>query len=127
MPNQLTVVSERRGLRYRALRYRVALSGLYVQATRLQDVGEVLKLENALNPYNIPQAFWGNEGPSPTGGTVINPPKGYPSKILPGATVGHFLLQMFSGVLTELAAGAYDAAVIADQDIYIEFDGASYK
>lgn len=127
MPNTLKVVSTNhlRSLKGRSIRYNVRLTGAYVQAVRGANTGEVLNLGTATGT-NEPEQYWGYQGPSPTGGKVINSPAGTNGKILPGADGLHWLLQLWVGA-NELAAGNYTAGQLADLDIYIEFDGPSYK
>jgi hypothetical protein len=105
------------------IRYQVTLSGLYVQHTRGQDVGEVIDLTKALpNATGVPRAYWGNRGASRV--YLINPGgTGYSMSIVPGADLLHWLLVVYSAIATELAAGAYPAGLTTDLDIIIEASG----
>jgi hypothetical protein len=49
--------------------------------------------------------------------------------ILPGADAFHWILKIFSGVATELAAGTYAAnapGLLTDNDIVLEFTGFAF-
>lgn len=126
MPNVLTIKNVSPMMKIRKIRYQVALSGAYVQAVRGSNVGEVLNLGNYVGKFD-PEQGWGLDGPSVGSGKVTNPPAGYPAKIIPGADSQHWLLQIFSAAGVELAAGAYPAGILADVDIYIEFEGGNFK
>lgn len=110
--------------REKLIRYNIALSGAYVQFVRAQNVGEVLSLPAVVGVYREDQ-FWGPHGP--TRGYPINiGSSGYSMSILPGADNLHWLLAIYSGVATQLAAGAYPAGLTADLDIYVEFSGRRF-
>lgn len=118
--NDLNAVREEQ--RENTITYSVALSGAYVQHTRGQNVGEVLAVNTALNPFYLPKAYWGQIGPRVmyplnTGAT------GYAMSCCPGADGLHWLLIIFSAIATELAAGAYPVALITDLDIKVEGRG----
>jgi hypothetical protein len=111
--------------REKLVRYKLTVSGLYVQHIRGQNVGEVLDLTKVVLAGNAPDQLWGPVGPSRmyvlnAGGT------GYSLSIVPGADNLHWLFCVFSGVATELAAGAYPAGLIADADILIESTGRRF-
>jgi hypothetical protein len=124
MPNVLTIDAVFNQMRKRRIRYNVVLSGAYVQAVRGQNVGEVLNLASFTGKFDAEQN-WGYTGPKR--GFVVNLPGGHAAKILPGADGTHWLLQVFSAAGVELAAAAYPAAILADLEIYVEFEGASYR
>lgn len=110
--------------REKIIRYNVVLSGNYVQATRGQNVGEVLDLTKVSGAFAADQ-FWGPRGP--VRGYVVNiGSTGYSMSIIPGADNLHWLLMIFSGVAAQLAAGAYPGGLTADLDIYVEFSGRRF-
>jgi hypothetical protein len=109
--------------REKLIRYSVILSGTYATHVRGQNVGEVLNLGQVYAPvsYQADQ-LWGYKGP--TRGYLVNIGNvGYSMSVVPGADPLHWLLCIFSNVATELAAGAYPAALTTDQDIVLEFSG----
>lgn len=115
--------------REKLIRYQVILSGSYVQHVRGTNTGELLDLtKSPASALFQPQQFWGYKGPLKgyilnTGGT------GYAMSIVPGADALHWLLCIFSGVATELAAGTYAAnaaGLLTDLDITVEFSGRSF-
>lgn len=121
MASALTVTKVLVSEREKRIRYGVVLSGNYAQATRGQDVGEVLKLETAANPKFLPNAFFGPKGAEQV--TIVNGPAFYSAEILPGANGNHWLLKVgaSAGVpATELAAAGYPAALTGDLDFQIE-------
>lgn len=125
MANVLTVTEVRAEMREHRVRYNVVLSGNYAVVARGQDVGEVLKLETALNPSFLANANWGENGPNQV--SIINGPAGYAAQILPGATGLHWLLKIYAiGAVGEFAAGAYSASLLADLDFTIEAVGRSF-
>jgi hypothetical protein len=124
MANMLTIVEDGPLFKNRRIRYNVALSGLYVQAVRGSNVGEVLNLGAAVGKFDAMQ-YWGYTGPK--FGDPAQPPAGYTAKIVPGADGSHWLFQIYSSAGNELAAGAYPAAILAELDCFVEFWGADYK
>lgn len=115
--------------REKLIRYSITLSGSYVQHVRGTNTGEVLDLTKSPNVgLYQPQQFWGYRGPIK--GYVLNTgATGFSMSICPGADAFHWLLCIFSGVATELAAGTYAAnaaGLLTDQDIVIEFSGRSF-
>lgn len=127
MANVLTIsevnavrVSERE----KAIRYNVVLSGAYVQAVAGADTGEVLKLEGAANPGLQANAFWGQKGPARV--YNVTGPAGYGVELILGGNPNHWLMKIFSAVGTELAAGAYPAAITGDANITIEASGRAF-
>lgn len=116
--------------REKLIRYSVTLSGSYVQHIRGTNTGEVLNLSAALGgtPYQADQ-YWGYKGA--IRGYVLNTgATGYGMSICPGADAFHWLLCIFSGVATELAAGTYAAnaaGLLTDTDIVVEFSGAAFQ
>lgn len=106
------------------VRVKVVLANNYVQALRGQNVGEVIDLTGVLSPGYVPGARWGNKGP--TRGYILNGLQGYAAQLIPGADAYHWLLQIFSAVGAELAAGAYPAALLGMQDFYVEFSGRDF-
>ena len=129
MANVLTVKKATKAgggaLNERKVRYSCVLSPQNTQAVRGSNVGEVLNLGTATG-NNDPMEFWGYTGPS--FGEVLQGPAGYVCQIIPGADGLHWLLKVWSGVGTELPAGAYPAAILADTlDMIIQFRGASYR
>lgn len=114
--------------REKRVRYTVTLTGSYVQHVRGSNVGEVLDFTKALtNAPMFANEYWGMRGPVRaylinTGGT------GYGMSIVPGADSLHWLLCIYSGVATELAAGLYSSnapGLLTDLDIVIEATGVS--
>ena len=111
--------------REKVITYSLTLSGSYVQHIRGQNTGEVLDFTKALGLGGQPEQFWGANGPRRvyvlnTGGT------GFSMSVVPGADRLHWLLCIFSGVATELAAGTYAAnaaGLLTDLDIQIETSG----
>lgn len=110
--------------REKMIRYKVALSGSYVQAVAGADTGEVLKLEGAANPGFQSNAFWGPNGPVRV--YNVTGPAGYGVELILGGNPNHWLLKIFSAVGTELGAGAYPAAISGDTNITIEASGRSF-
>ena len=111
--------------REKLVRMKCVLSGNYVQHVRGTNTGEVLDLTKVIGAGPAPDQFWGPSGPSivyvlNTGGT------GYSMSIVPGADHLHWLLCIFSGVATELAAAAYPAGLLADLDIVVESSGRRF-
>lgn len=114
--------------REKRVRYSVTLSGSYVQHVRGSNVGEVLDLTKGLSPsFDFANQFWGMRGPVRM--YVLNPGgTGYQMTIVPGADSLHWLLAIYSGVATELAAGTYAAnaaGLLTDLDIVVEATGVS--
>jgi hypothetical protein len=125
MANVLTVIKVSRMMAIRKIRYQVRLSGNYVQAVRGSNVGEVLDLTNIVGKYD-PDQYWGQQGPLNV--NLMSAPAGLTAKVIPGADVYHWLLQVFSTTpATEFSAGAYSAALLADLDIFIEAEGGNFK
>lgn len=111
--------------REKLVRYKLTLSGAYVQHIRGTATGEVLDLTKVVGDPGVADQFWGPIGPSRVyilnaGGT------GYSLSIVPGVDGLHWLLCVFSGVATELAAGAYPAGLAADVDILVESTGRRF-
>lgn len=126
MPNVLSIPdfnAVRQTEKEKLIRYKVVLSGAYVQAVRGTAVGEVLNLTNVAGLFQ-PGQFWSQKGPIT--GRVQQGPQGLVARIIPGVDALHPILQIFSAFATELAAGAYSAAVLADQDIIVEFYGRTF-
>lgn len=125
MANALTVDKVVTGDREKRIRYRVVLSGNYVQAVRGNNAGEVLDL-NAATGSNQGDQFWGAKGPEKV--YPIQGPAGYTVEILPGADGRHWLYKIYSAVGTELVAGAYPAAITGDNlgDVMIEAVGREF-
>lgn len=122
MPNTLQVDDSVVQERTRTIRYKLTLTGNYVQAVRLSATGEVLNLNAATNPKSLPQAFWGKDGPSRV--YPLNGFGGFGVEILPGTDNLHPLLKFYGTTPgTELAAGAYAAGVTGDLDTYFEAVG----
>jgi hypothetical protein len=122
MANNLQVDDSIPQERVRFIRYKCTiLAGNYVQAVRGTGAGEVLNINGATNPKNLPQALWGKDGP--TRGYVINGPGGFAAQIVPGADNLHPLLKIWASGGVEHAAGAYEAAITGDLDFFIEFVG----
>lgn len=128
-PNPLDLNPVRITGREKTIRYTCTLSGSYVQHIRGQNVGEVLDLTKVIGRGDsIPEQFWMSNGPSAfyvlnTGGT------GFSMSIVPGADAFHWLLCIFSGVSTELAAGLYSAnaaGLLTDVDIILEANGRNF-
>lgn len=108
--------------RQKTIVYKVTLTGNYVQAVRLSNVGEVLIPNNASNPQFLPGAFWGLNGPRRA--YILNGPAGLGGEMLPGADNFHWLLRLFNPTTgAELAAGAYAALNLADLDFKVAFEG----
>jgi hypothetical protein len=100
--------------------YLVTLSGSYVQAVRGANTGEVLLPLSATNPNNLPNAFPGTKGFKR--GYVIQGGGGNGTEIMPGADAFHWLLKFYSAANTQLAAGAYNAAITGDVDFMVAFE-----
>jgi hypothetical protein len=108
--------------KFKTIVYKVTLTGNYVQAVRLSNVGEVMIPNNATNPALLPGGSWGLTGP--TRAYIINGPAGLGAEMLPGADNFHWLLKLFNPTTgAELAAGAYAALNLADLDFKIAFEG----
>jgi hypothetical protein len=128
MPNVITVdgpnavrVQERE----KVIRYKLTLSGAYVQAVRLSNVGELIDLTKVVGAGGAPEQFWGPNGP--LRGYVINGMGGFAAEIIPGADTLHWLLKVFGTTPgTELVAGAYPAGITADVDTLVEFTGRPF-
>ena len=110
--------------REKIIRYNVALSGLYTQAVRGANTGEVLDLTKVTGVF-APDQFWGLRGPVRLY-PVNNGSTGYSMSIIPGADSLHWLLMIFSGVATQLNAGAYPAGLTTDLDIFCEASGRRF-
>lgn len=126
MANALTIADAnavRINDKEKLIRYKVALTGGYVQAVRGTAVGEVLNLAVITGLFQAGQ-FWSTKGP--ISGRVQQGPQGLVARIIPGVDAFHWILQIFSAFATELAAGAYSAAVLADADIVVEFYGRTF-
>lgn len=110
--------------REKIIRYNLALSGNYTQFVRGTATGEVLAPNSAVGVFREDQ-FWGKVGPARA--YVLNiGSTGYSMSIIQGADALHWLLVIFSGVATQLAAGAYPAALTTDLDIFVEFSGRRF-
>lgn len=125
MANVLTVDKAITGDREKRIRYRVVLSGNYVQAVRGANTGELIILSSAAGA-NQPDQFWGPKGPERV--YPIQGPAGYAVEFLPGADGNHWLMKIFSAAGTELLAAAYPAAITADNlgDVLIEAVGREF-
>jgi hypothetical protein len=122
MPNVLAVDDSIPQERVRLIRYKVTLSGAYVQAVRGTATGEVLNLNGATNPKGLPQALWGKDGPTRV--YPLNGFGGFGVEIVQGVDNLHPILKFFGTTPgTELAAGAYAAGVTGDLDTFIEAIG----
>ncbi|HLJ90518.1 MAG TPA: hypothetical protein VKZ53_27160 [Candidatus Angelobacter sp.] len=124
MANVITVKRVQNLERDKSIRYQVALSGNYVQVA---NGGEVLAINSAQNPQFLPGAGWGLTGPDVTKfgvGYPLQGPGGLAAEIVPGVDAFHPILKLFNTTTgTELAAGAYPAAVIADTNFFIQLEG----
>jgi hypothetical protein len=123
MPNVITVDGPdavRMVEREKLIRYKLTLSGAYVQAIRATNTGELIDLTKVVG-VNKEDQFWGKNGPKRV--YVVQAPAGYGVSILPGADGLHWLLKVWSAVGVELAAAAYPAAITADVDVYLEASG----
>lgn len=126
MPNVLSIPdfnAVRQTEKEKLIRYKVVLSGAYVQAVRGTAVGEVLNLASVAGLFQ-PGQFWSQKGPIT--GRVQQGPQGLVGRILPGVDALHPILQLWTNSTTELVAGAYAAGVLADQDIIVEFYGRTF-
>lgn len=122
MPNTLQVDDSFTDGRVRLIRYKLTLTGSYVQAVRLSATGEVLNLNGATNPKSLAQAFWGKDGPTRV--YPLNGFGGFGVEIIQGTDNLHPILKFFGTTPgTELAAGAYAAGVTGDVDTFIEAVG----
>lgn len=106
--------------REKLIRYKLTISGNYVQATRGQNVGEVIDLTKVVG-VNKEDQFWGKNGPKRM--YPVQGPAGYGVEILPGADNLHWLWKIYSAVGVELGAAAYPAAITGDLDILVEASG----
>jgi hypothetical protein len=121
MANQLTVLNVSPMFKSKRVRYGLALSGNYVQVS---NGGEVLAINSATGAF-LPGEFWGYTGPQ--WGDPTQPNGGYTMQIIPGADGLHWILKVWSAPGTELAAGAYPAAITGDANAFVEFWGADFK
>jgi hypothetical protein len=115
--------------REKLVRYSLSLSGSYVQFIRGTNTGEVIDLTKNLTNANFsPEQYWGFRGPNRV--YVLNTgATGYSMSIIPGADGLHWLLCIFGGVATQLAAGTYQANapnLLTDVDILIEASGRAF-
>jgi len=90
MPNVMTVdaLGTNNGVRVnereKLVRWKLVLSGNYVQHVRGSNVGELLDLTKTVGAGNAPDQFWGPNGPSRV--YVLNPGgTGYSLSTTPGA------------------------------------------
>jgi hypothetical protein len=111
--------------REKLVRYKLTLSGAYVQGVRGSAVGEVLDLTKVIPAGNAPDQLWGPTGPSKVYVLSVGN-SGYSMSVIPGVDNLHWILMIFSGVAAQLAAGAYPAALLADVDILIESTGRRF-
>lgn len=75
--------------------------------------GDTVDLTKLTNPNNIGDAAIGFPGTIKIW-EVIGTPAGYNAKLVPGAALNTWRLRVFSAMGTELATGAYPAAILAD-------------
>lgn len=86
--------------------------------------GMTLNLTTVTNPSNFPCAKFGQ---NPTNAELMNTMPGYTAKITRGTNLTNWLLQFYqtgasSGTaLTEVAAGAMPAAIVASTDFFVNF------
>jgi hypothetical protein len=112
--------------REKIIRYNVALTGAYTQFVRGTNVGELLSLPSVIG-VDAADQYWGVHGP--VRGYVVNiGSTGFSMSIVPGADNLHWLLAIFSGVNTQMAANtAYNTnGLSTDLDIYVEFSGRRF-
>jgi hypothetical protein len=103
------------------IRYRVVLSGNYVQAVRGQNVGEVLDLTKTIGSGGKEGQFFGR---GPAVGYALQGPGGVGCQILPGADALHWLLKVYAvGSNNEHAAAGYEASILNDLDFLVVFEG----
>jgi hypothetical protein len=114
MANQLTALKTDYTRRRQTRRFKIALTGSYVNGT-----GEVLDFTNILNPEfqgNIAPGFF--PPPALADFKVVRAPVGYGAEVVANgantAPNNAFALKLFSAAGTELASGAYSAGVLAD-------------
>lgn len=108
--------------KFKTIVYKVTLTGAYVQAVRLSNVGEVLIPNSGANNAFLAGAAWGLTGPGRA--YIINGPAGLGAEMLPGADNFHWLLKLFNPTTgAELAAGNYAALNLADLDFKVAFEG----
>lgn len=127
MPNALSIKNVSAfGGKQRRIRYGIVLSGAYVQANAAATppTGEVLNLGAATGNYDS-QQYWGYQGPA--FGAPTQPTAGYTWSLLPTSSPNLWVLKIWSSPGTELAAGNYSAAVLADLSGFVEFWGANWK
>src|SRR4051812_25002679 len=95
--------------REKLIRYQIVLTGSYVQAVRGTNVGELIDLTKTPgNGLFNPNQLWGYRGAIK--GYILNTGStGFSMSVIPGADGLHWLLVIFSGVATQLAAGTYAA------------------
>jgi hypothetical protein len=97
--------------RRKTITYKVTFSGNYTAG------GDTLNLTTATNPKFLSGAFLGYV---PTEYRVCNDAAGYGFEWVPGTTLANGKLKLWSSANTELAAGAYNAALTGDS-LLIEF------
>lgn len=124
MPNLMTVQAVQPENRFKLVRYSVVLSGNYVQVA---NGGEVLSLNQALNPGFLAGAGWGLTGPNPArqgAGYSLQGPGGLAAEIVPGVDAFHPILKLFDPTTgNELAAGPYPAKASGDANFSVAFEG----
>lgn len=113
--------------RDKSIRYGVRLSGAYVQVA---NGGEILNLNGAANPGFLPGGAWGLTGPDPKvagAGYPLQGPGGLAAEVVPGVDAFHPILKLFDTTTgNELAAGNYSAAVLADTNFFLAFEGRNF-
>jgi len=103
----LTALAVRHDLRTKELILKAVASGNYATG------GDTVNLTSILNPNNITNAVAGYPGRI-TEPIVKQFAGGYVAELIPGTTLANWKLKIFSAPATELAAGAYPAAITGD-------------
>jgi hypothetical protein len=120
MPNTLALQEVQHSQDVTVYVYLITLTGSYVQASRGTNTGELMLPLSATNPSNLPNGYPGIKGFKR--GYVIQGGGGNGTEVLPGLDPLHWLLKFYSAANTQLAAGAYNAAITGDLDFLIGFE-----
>lgn len=115
----LTVKKVNVDLRTKELIIAAVASGNYVAG------GDTVNLANLLNPSNHGNASAGFPG-TIDDFSVEQMPAGYGGELIPGTTLANWKLKITTTANTELAAGAYPAAITGDT-IYLRFKGPKLR
>lgn len=115
----LTVVKVARYLRDKEIILAVVASGNYVAG------GDTINLTSLLNPSHFDDAVIGYPGKIEDY-SIEQMPAGYGGEMIPGTNLTNWKLKITTTANTELAAGAYPAAITGDT-IYLRFKGPKLR